>query len=90
MPTVTPPPERYSGPFDGQVIERVLPLAEAQKLCAAVGVGQVDGCAGFVMMQDGSRACFIVLPLDGPDPILDHYRRHELGHCAGWPANHSD
>jgi hypothetical protein len=27
---------------------------------------------------------------DAPDPIIDHYRRHEIAHCNGWPASHRD
>jgi hypothetical protein len=27
------------------------------------------------------------LPIDGFDTVAA-YRRHELGHCNGWPANH--
>ena len=88
---VTVPPERYDHPYrDGPVIERLLTLEEVHKLCTAIGVGQVDGCAGYVTMSDGTKACFIVLPTDGPDPDLDRYRRHETAHCNGWPANHLD
>ena len=88
---VIAPPERYDHPYrDGPVVERVLPLDEARKLCTAIGVGQVDGCAGYVTMSDGTKACFVVLPVDGPDPNLDNYRRHEIAHCNGWPANHLD
>ena len=83
---VTVPPERYDH-YSGPVIERVLPLAEARKLCADIGI-TADGCAGYVTMSDGTKACFIVLPTDGPDPNVDHYRRHEMAHCNGWPANH--
>jgi len=88
---VIAPPERYDHPYrDGPVIEKRLTVAEAQKLCAAIGVGPADGCAGYVTMSDGTKACFVVLPVDGPDPNLDNYRRHEIAHCNGWPANHLD
>ena len=88
---VTLPPLQYDHPYPGQVIERVLPLAEARSYCQQIGVGQFDGCAGYVTLQDGNRACFIVLPdQDAPDPIIDHYRRHEVGHCNGWPADHRE
>ena len=66
------------------MIEKLLTLEETRKLCTAIGVGYVDGCAGYVTMSDGTKACFIVLPVDGLDPDVDHYRRHELGHCNGW------
>jgi hypothetical protein len=72
-------------------MEQVLPLEEARKMCEQIGVGPYDGCAGYVLLQDGSRACFIVLPESStaPDPDTDHYFRHERAHCNGWPANHS-
>ena len=44
---VTAPPERYNFPYPGQVIERVLPLDEARKLCASIGI-YADGCSAFV------------------------------------------
>ena len=91
MATVLAPPPRYDHPYrDGPVIEKLLTLEETRKLCTSIGVGQVDGCAGYVTMSDGTKACFIVLPTDGPDPDLDRYRRHETAHCNGWPANHLD
>jgi len=84
---VTVPPERYDHPYNGVVIERVLPLDEVRKLCVYIGVGPADGCSGYVTLQDGAQACFVVLPTDGFDNI-DNYRRHEIAHCNGWPANH--
>ena len=39
MPTVTLPPPRYDHPYPGQVIERVLPLDEARRLCEQLGNG---------------------------------------------------
>jgi hypothetical protein len=88
MPTVTPPPERYDFPYPGQVVERILPLEETRKLCEQIGVGRYDACAGFITLNDGSRACFVVVPENGPDENTDHYIRHEIGHCNGWPAWH--
>jgi hypothetical protein len=91
VPTVTLPPAQYDHAYPGPVIERILPLDEARKFCEQIGVGQFDGCAGYVTLQDGSKACFIILPdQDAPDPIIDHYRRHEVGHCNGWPADHRE
>ena len=87
---VTVPPPEYDHAFPGIVIEQILPLGEARALCDRIGVGQFDGCAGYVTMSDGTKACFIVLPTDGPDPNIDHYRRHEIAHCNGWPASHRD
>jgi len=46
---------------------------------------QAAGAArsGYVTLQDGTQACFVVLPTDGFDNI-DNYRRHEIAHCNGW------
>ena len=87
---VTVPPPEYDHAYNGPVLEKVLPLAEARALCEQIGVGRYDGCAGFITLNDGSRACFIVLPTDGPDPNIENYRRHETAHCNGWPPSHSD
>ena len=87
---VTAPPPQYDHPYPGQVIERVLPLAEARSYCQQIGVGPFDGCAGYVTMSDGSKACFVVLPEGGPDENIDHYRHHEIAHCNGWSADHTD
>jgi hypothetical protein len=83
MPTVTPPPPQYDHGYSGPVIERILPLEEARKLCADIGI-TADGCSGIIQP---SGACYIVLPSDGFDTV-EAYRRHELAHCAGWPASH--
>jgi hypothetical protein len=90
MPTVTLPPPQYDHAYSGVVIERVLPLEEARSYCQQIGVGRYDACAGYVILQDGSKACFIVLPTDAPDPDISHYRIHERAHCNGWPASHRD
>jgi hypothetical protein len=87
---VTLPPPIYDHPYDGVVVERVLPLDEARRFCAAIGVGPADGCSGIVTMTDESKRCLIVLPTDGPDPDIENYRRHELAHCNGWPADHRE
>jgi hypothetical protein len=79
---VTVPPERYDH-YSGPVIERVLPLDEARKLCAEIGI-YADGCAGIIQ---SSGVCYIVVPSDGFDTV-EAYIRHERGHCAGWPAWH--
>jgi hypothetical protein len=33
------------------------------------------------------NTCFIILPDDELAPV-DTYRRHEIAHCNGWPADH--
>ena len=86
MPTVTLPPPQYDHAFPRIVIERVLPLSEARKACAEIGI-EADGCSGIIQP---SGACYIILPSNGPDPVVENYRRHEIAHCLGWPASHRD
>jgi hypothetical protein len=77
------PPAQYNHPYDGQVVERVITLAEVRTLCMSMGT-PLDTLA-CSWRSDGT--CYIVLPSDGMAP-LDTYRRHEIAHCNGWPANH--
>jgi hypothetical protein len=77
------PPARYNHPYEGLVDERVMPVAEVRALCRSVGAsGPFVACA---WVSDG--VCHIVLPNDEPAPVST-YRRHEIAHCNGWPANH--
>lgn len=77
------PPTQYNHPYNGQVIERVMPEAEVRVLCTSRGAsGPFVACA---WVSDG--ACYIVLPNDEPAPVAT-YRRHEIAHCNGWPADH--
>jgi len=84
MPWITavlePPPAlaHYNGP----VIERVLPLAEARRVCGSMGA-RADACA----WKKGD-VCHIVIPTGGPVRDLGAYRRHEVAHCNGWEHGH--
>jgi hypothetical protein len=81
MPVITvvaEPPTQYVHPYHGQVIERVLPLAEARRACGKMGVWS-DACA----WTRGGK-CYIVIPRGGPVRDLGAYRRHEIAHCNGW------
>ena len=75
---VLEPPPDYVHPYNGPVIERVLPLAAARRLC-----GGAHACAWVT----GGK-CYIVIPRNGPVRDLAAYRRHELAHCNGWSATH--
>lgn len=81
MPMITvvaEPPAQYVHRYHGPVIERVLPLAEARRACARMGV-RADGCA-----WTRRGRCYIVIPRGGPVRDLNAYRRHEVAHCNGW------
>jgi hypothetical protein len=77
------PPEQYDHPYPGRVDERVMPVAEVRALCRSVGAsGDFVACA---WLSNG--VCHIVLPNDESAPVST-YRRHEIAHCNGWPADH--
>jgi len=82
MLAVLEPPPRYLHPFNGPVIERVLSLSAARRACARMGT-RADACS---WVKGGK--CYIVIPRNGPVRDLHPYRRHELAHCNGWPADH--
>jgi hypothetical protein len=79
---VLEPPPQYVHSFHGPVIERVLPLAEARRACARMGV-QADACS---WKKRGK--CYLIIPRGGPVRDLSAYSRHELAHCNGWSHRH--
>jgi len=81
MPWITlvvEPPSQYAHRYHGPVIERVLPLREARRLCGKMGAW-ADACS---WKKKGK--CYIVIPRNGPVRDLSAYRRHEMAHCNGW------
>jgi hypothetical protein len=77
------PPAQYIHPYDGRVVERVMPVAEVRALCTSRGASPRSVACSWV----SDRTCYIVLPNDEDAPVST-YRRHETAHCNGWPANH--
>ena len=77
------PPARYNHPYDGPVDERVMSVSEARTLCNSLDAFPTGVACSWV--ADGT--CHIVLPNDYQAPVST-YRRHEIAHCNGWPANH--
>jgi hypothetical protein len=85
MPWITvveEPPSAYAHRYRGHVIERVLPLHEARRLCARMGA-PADACA-----WTAKGKCYVVIPRNGPVHDLKAYRRHEVAHCNGWEHSH--
>jgi hypothetical protein len=78
------PPAQYNHSYDGVVDERVMSVAEARTLCNSLDASPPSGVA-CSWVSDGT--CHIVLPNDYQAPVST-YRRHEIAHCNGWPANH--
>ena len=79
------PPARYDHPYKGHVVERVVPAAEVPSLCVPMGA-DLFGAACSLLQSNGT--CYVVLPNDKEGVPVAHFRRHEIAHCNGWPANH--
>src|SRR5215472_7608823 len=77
------PPAQYNHPYHGRVDERVISVAEARALCNSLNPSPP---AGVACSWVSNGTCHIVLPNDYQAPV-DTYRRHEIAHCNGWPAN---
>lgn len=87
------PPARYAGSYTGKLIERRLPQHLVVGACnalfakhrfAAKATLQQRGCSVHV----GNTCTIIIIDrrygLASPEAV----RRHELGHCNGWGADH--
>ena len=82
MILVLAPPPGYDHPYRGHMVETVMPLAKARAICGKRGA-LADACS-----WTAHGTCYIVIPRGGPVKGLAPYRRHEVAHCNGWPANH--
>jgi hypothetical protein len=83
------PPEQYNHPYDGPVVERVMSEADVKPLCTSMGASP----SGVACSWQSGGTCYIVLPNDYVLPNdqvapVSIFRRHEIAHCNGWPANH--
>lgn len=58
------PPARYDHPYDGPVVERVMPVAKARELCTSEGALRRAVACSWV--SDGT--CYMVLPSDEQRP----------------------
>jgi hypothetical protein len=82
------PPEEFDHPFEGALTVTIVKSMETvNKLCGNPQAGV--GCA--LVMNDG-KVCSIIMAADdvirsrGLTPEI--VKRHEMGHCNGWPAHH--
>jgi hypothetical protein len=91
------PPARYDRPYDGRLIEYPLPQQAVRRYCVKLGaeygrdLGGGMHQRGCAVRLDGGKTCIIAYinkryGLATPEAV----RRHEIGHCNGWPANHPD
>jgi hypothetical protein len=77
------PPAKYDHPYDGQVVERVMPEDDVRSACMSMGLDFFTAACSWRI----NSTCYVFLPNDGQAPV-DIYRRHEIAHCNGWPADH--
>jgi hypothetical protein len=93
--TLFPPPQ-YDKPYPGRLVEnRAIDMEDMAKLCAPhAQAGTLLGCSIKFMdsLTGAPRICFIYI---APDWFLaksgvsaSQIRRHEIGHCNGWPQSH--
>jgi hypothetical protein len=92
----TLPPPEYDKPYEGELIEYRGDKAFMEKTCPKISwLNPPLGCAlhGPTHYHDTTK-CTIWI---ANDDILtdartsyDAVRRHELGHCNGWPSDHPD
>jgi hypothetical protein len=90
------PPAQYDKPFPGRVIEnRAIDMEDMAGLCAPhPQAGRLLGCSIRYMegLTGTPRVCFIYIAPDWhlakSGVIASQIRRHEIGHCNGWPQSH--
>jgi hypothetical protein len=98
------PPEKYDKPYDGHLIEHVVPYGKAWETCNRVSIEaggdpwpkkyqrimgrHLYGCSMDAEI-DGQKACIIVYSWSAKDPKMrPNVFRHERAHCNGWGSNH--
>ncbi len=85
------PPTRYDHPFKGTLIEESLPRKDVMKLCPRLLdqfeiPGEVTRGCSILVRPDVCIVIYIDEPYHGTLP--EAVKRHELGHCNGWGADH--
>jgi hypothetical protein len=75
------PPPQFDHAYHGQVIEQRLSILQIIQLCH----GPTTACS---WVSNG--VCHIALPqAENDERLIALMRRHEIGHCNGWPSNHA-
>lgn len=85
------PPVRYDHPFPGTLIEERLPRADVLNVCPKLLdqfriKGEVTRGCSVLIRPDVCLIVYIDRPYHGTLP--EAVRRHEIGHCDGWGADH--
>jgi hypothetical protein len=85
--TIFPPPE-YDHPYKGKLDVHYVDAEEIKKHCPANSYGQRLGCT---VIGTPTYCLVYIGPQDELEAIgysIETIRRHEIGHCNGWPAHH--
>ena len=81
------PPARYDRAYTGELKTINADIADVHKLC-----GSPYGLRVFACAKPDIGKCTIVLPRVEDGGVTkqqrERLRRHEIGHCNGWPADH--
>lgn len=85
------PPARFDHPFPGTLVEEPLPRDQVLKLCPKLLSqfkipGEVTRGCSILLKPDLCLIVYIDKPYHGTEPAA--VKRHEVGHCDGWPADH--
>jgi hypothetical protein len=84
VPGIVPPPAVYDHKPTMPIEEHILPLEQVKDFCRhhwnIDPKGSYNGCA---LSLSGGLKCIVYRIAD------DRVRRHEYGHCNGWPPDHS-
>lgn len=90
------PPKRFDHPYKGQLFERTLPQPQVVIECRELYVrwGADPNKVTYLMLgcsHHTNTKCLVIYMNQnfGPTTPQD-IRRHEIGHCNGWPADHPD
>lgn len=87
------PPARYDIPYEGKLIEHQLPQQAVRRYCDRLASHYGRNWKA----TEHQRGCSILEPgfcvvvyIDRPYGLATPaaVKRHELGHCNGWPADH--
>jgi hypothetical protein len=74
------PPAKYDRPYTGRLIVKHGTNKQVDRWCG----GNAWAC-----QEDTARGvCTIWLPTDVGDDGYTRLKRHEIGHCNGWPSHH--
>lgn len=81
------PPARYAGAYAGKLVEHVMPQWRVPAACARLGEPWSPTQRGCARVSNGTCTVVRIAERYGkatPEAV----RRHELGHCNGWSADH--